>query len=433
MYAYPHRAFSQDDVLNRSRALVLVRFSLVIATLATLIVLTGCGPSPVITQAQLDRTVIRPNELGLDPEARFGFTLARRADVWATLIGPDGKEYTLRDRVTRAPDAYEIAFDGTIETSPGNRRVLPDGDYMIRLFAEDELGTRAEKTSVVSVRDADTEPVVINDLGVSHALFTPNGDSDADEVRIYYQVTKASEVTVYVVGEDGSHNIIDPPTERNASMLEHIWDGTTGGRVMGGKLLPNGLYTIHVEARDASGNTSLETVQVQLDNGGTPRLEITNVRFWPPAVPLGGTLNVRITVKNNGDTMIKTQGPPSGTAYSDRETFATFRNPARPDEPAFFERPGVWRVGVTWDNAPQEFPIRWGLFPEDTRVLAPGEERKERVLAPGEEAVVEGQIRIETTMGATGNRQRRFYAGIIQEGVGYPGGRVAPTVITLSY
>src|SRR5206468_772228 len=130
----------------------------------------------------------------------------------------------------------------TVETSPGNRRVLPDGDYTLVLAVEDQGGARIEKRAPVRVRDADTTPVAIQELRVAAnnsggTLMTPNSDGNDDEVRITYQVTKAAEITVYVTDEQGNHYIIDPPTKRNPSLLSHLWDGTTGGRIYGGKLL----------------------------------------------------------------------------------------------------------------------------------------------------------------------------------------------------
>jgi len=113
---------------------------------------------------------------------------------------------------------------------------------------------------------------------------------------------------------------------------------------------------------------------------------------------------------------LKTNGPPPGTLYTTEQNYASFRDPNRPGEPLYYERPGTWRVGVSWENAPQAFPIRWGLFADLNRLLL-----------PGEEVVVEGQIRI---LERPPSRTLRFFAGVIQEGVGYPGGRVGDTVIT---
>ena len=89
--------------------------------------------------------------------------------------------------------------------------------------------------------------------------------------------------------------------------------------------------------------------------------EIVDVRFSPIAIVLGGVLDVRITVKNTGSAPLHSWGPPPGYTYTaPDDNYASIRNPTDPAKPAFFERRGVWRVGVTWQNAPSALPLRWG-------------------------------------------------------------------------
>jgi hypothetical protein len=395
----------------------------------TALAVAGCANRPLLSPLTASTTTVRADGSDLDAVARIGYELETRADVTVDLLAGDGTRHILRERATRAPDRYEVRFDGTVAAANGDRRVIPNGVYRLRVTAHDALGRAEARMIELTVVDADTVPVEVLDLQTDLGRFTPDGDGVDDEVRISYRLTKASEATVYVTDEASTYYAIDPWRKRRATLQSHLWDGTTGGRVFGGKLLPNGHYVVHVEARDLAGNTSRATTPLVIANGGTPRLEIVDVRFSPIAIVLGGTLDVRITVRNTGTSAIKSWGPPPGHTYSaPDENYATIRNPADPGKPLFFERRGIWRVGVTWQNAPSAFPLRWGLFPS---VKKPNGEDDwdSRSLAPGETVTVQGHVRVNVK---EDSRQVRFSAGVVQEGVGF-GDRVGEQMVQVGW
>jgi hypothetical protein len=378
--------------------------------------LAACMSRPLLSPLDVAGTTVRPNGAGVEADARVTYDLGARADVTVELIGPDGTHHLLRERATRAADRYEIRFDGTVPDERGNRRVVPDGKYRLRVEADDGLGRREERAVELEVVEADIVPIEVRDLQTDLEQFTPNGDGKDDEVRISYRLTKAGEATVYLTDEHGSYFAVEPWRKQRAALLSHLWDGTTGGQQRGGRLLPNGLYTIHVGARDAAGNTASAALPVTIRDAGTTRLEVTDVKFSPIAIALGGTLDVRITVRNIGTAAIHSWGPAPGHTYdAPEDNYASIRNPDDPGKPAFFERRGIWRVGVSWQNAPSALPLRWGLFPP---VKGPDgkDDWDQRVLAPGESVTVEGHIRVNIK---EDSRQVRFEAGVVQEGVGF--------------
>jgi hypothetical protein len=389
----------------------------------------GCSSRPLLSELSHSSLVVRPNPSRAAEPVRITYTLGRRADVAVDLVGPDGKSYVLRERATRAPDTYQVRFDGTVGSDIG-RRVVADGTYLIRVRAEDANGQRDERSLEVRVEDADTVPVRILDLQTDRTQFSPNGDGTDDDLRITYRLTKDAESTVYVTDEAGNYFAIDPWRERRATFVSHQWDGTTGGRLFGGKLLADGRYTLHVEARDGAGNTASATQPITIVGGGVPRLEITDVRFTPVSIVLGGTLDVRITVRNAGTTPIKTWGPPPGHTYSaPQERFASIRQPNDPTQTEYFERPGVWRVGVTWQNAPEPFPLRWGLA-EPARDADGNYDWNAWSLPRGESVTVEGHIRV---LIREPSREVRFWAGVIQEGVGFPSTRTGEQIVQVGW
>ena len=386
--------------------------------------LASCAPTPLLSELSASSAVVRPDGSGPVDPVRIGYRLGRRADVSVELLAPDGKVHVLRERATRAPDAYEVQFDGTVPAGSG-RRVLPDGTYSVRVRAEGE-----ERSTSVRVEGADTVPVEIVDLKTDRPAFSPNGDGKDDDLRITYRLTKAAESTVYVVDEAGTYFAIDPWKERRAALQSHQWDGTTGGRMVGGKLLADGRYTLRVEARDEAGNTAAASQPIVIAEGGVPRLEITDVKFSPVAILLGGTLDVRITVRNTGTSPIKTWGPPPGHVYSaPQERYASIRQPNDPSQTEYFERPGTWRVGVTWQNAPEPFPLRWGLV-EPPRKASREYDWDAWSLPAGQSVTVEGQIRVFIK---EPSREVRFWAGVIQEGVGFPSTRTGEQLVQVGW
>lgn len=405
--AQPSRSFTTPRLLHWP----------LLALVALAVALSGCVNRPLLSSLQASTTRITPDGDGLGDELKIDYTIGQRADVSAEIIGPDGKTYTLRERHTRVPDDYQLTFKGSIDLPDSTeRRVLPDGDYTIVVRANGEDGATVEQRLNVSIANADTNPVEIRDFNADREEITPNGDAEGDEVKFSYGLSKPATTQVYVTDSQGGHYLIEEPKEKEATMSAHIWDGKWGGKV-----LPNGEYTLHVEAWDQAGNRTQRTLPLRINDGGVPRLEIVDVKFSPTAISVGNKLNVRITVRNTGTAPIKTFGPPSTDEYqyTTRMSYASFRDPDNPDLPLFFERAGFFRVGVSWTNAPQNYPVRWSLF-EDLN----------RVLQPGEEVTITGSI---TMLETPNSHELTFWAGVIQEGVGFPGGQVGHTKVTIGF
>lgn len=385
------------------------------AAAASVLATLGCAPGAPVTDVHASASVITPDGTGLHDEVDVFFHLARRAEVSAVLLGPDGKQYVIRQPEMRAPDDYQISFRGIVDQPDSTwKRVLPDGNYQLVLNVKDLAGHSATNQIPIQVKDADTTPPEIQNVFVNPTSFSPNGDGVDDVVRVSYKLTKDAQVRVYATDANNAFYLIAAPEKVHAAERSFEWDGTADG----GAVLPDGKYTIHIEAQDTAGNFTDVTQPVTIANGGIPRAEISNVKFSPTALAVGMSITVQVTVKNTGTTPLSTWGPPPGTAYTTSQTYASFPDPKKPDSPLYFEKPGVWRVCVGWNNAPEAFPVRWGFFTDLNQKLA-----------PGETVTLGGTIKILTTA----NHTMTFYAGLEQGAVGFPGGQVGFTNITVSF
>ena len=128
------------------------------------------------------------------------------------------------------------------------------------------------------------------------------------------------------------------------------------------------------------------TTPIQVTTGAT----ITAVTFSPTTLRAGELLNVSVTVRNDSDKPLATQGPDPGFVYQEGETFDTRGFPAIG---------GNFRVGVEFEGRTGvDHPHRWGL-------RAP--------LAPGESRTITGAIRL------TNAQSKKFWVGLVNEYVAW--------------
>jgi|GEM_PF-534432 serine protease AprX len=135
----------------------------------------------------------------------------------------------------------------------------------------------------------------------------------------------------------------------------------------------------------------------------TPAISLIGATFAPATIETGQLLSVFITIRNDGDAPVPTQGPDPNFAYEEGETFYTR---------GFPDVAGSYRVAVDFDGrSGVDHPYRWGLG-------AP--------LQAGETRTITGTIRLKTT-GA-----KSYWAGLVQEQKAWIQDRVGLTGITVT-
>ena len=134
-----------------------------------------------------------------------------------------------------------------------------------------------------------------------------------------------------------------------------------------------------------------------------PGPRITAVNFSPTTVGNNQLLNVSVTVRNDGDSPLATQGPDPGFSYVEGDTFLSRGFGATKD---------AFRVAVDFDQRSGiDHPYRWGLGSP---------------LGPGESRTITGSIQLKTP------RAQNYWVGIVQEQVAWLMDRQGTQLITVT-
>ena len=117
-------------------------------------------------------------------------------------------------------------------------------------------------------------------------------------------------------------------------------------------------------------------------------IEIVSVSMHPYRLNSGGVLQVDVTIRNTGNTVLRSQDPPSGYTYVEGDS---------PPVPGIT---GRYRIGLEFSGRWQatDHPYRWGWGGE---------------LGPGGTVVVSGLVQLYSA------GTREYWVGLVQEEVGW--------------
>lgn len=433
----------------------------IVAALAAVIVVVLIGQAllvparPLITSAAFTPSAITPNADGSDDVTTLSYGLSRNARVTVTLTDEGGQTYAFREDEARTPDDYSVLFSGVVAgfALPGEsfgdqqivRRLIPDGNYTWRLSAVDEAGATDERTGTLVISDGSAALPELTTFEVFPTLFTPNQDGIRDQTSISVFLSKAADLQVYLVAENGAQIFIPEfATETRVGEPGYHLFTYEGGVNMNANPPPDGTYEVVAFARDAVGQEVQRTAQITLVDGGKPFAQIVpqpigisvvfeaqpwDERFLtsrdepgdlidPPNdaasvnvnridMFVGDLLVFKLTIENYSDVPIRTTGPAPGTVYQWDQRASTF---------GISDEPGAWRVGIDCTTAASDYPWRWAVGTDDQLELVedPDNGNIYRYLPAGERAVVWGAVRM-TQLEA--RNPQNCWAGLIHEGV----------------
>jgi hypothetical protein len=120
-------------------------------------------------------------------------------------------------------------------------------------------------------------PPPLSAVAVRPQVITPNGDGKDDVAEVQYSVSANSNITVTLKGGEGRVYTLRENQRRSPGDYDFLFGG-----VVGGVVLPNGDYTLTLEAKadDVSGVQRVDTHLV-IQNSDTKLPEIQNFKVFP--------------------------------------------------------------------------------------------------------------------------------------------------------
>ena len=169
--------------------------------------------------------------------ARVFFKLRRRDDITVSVLNTRGGEVVFLAARSYPRGPVTLYWNGHDD---GNRRV-PDGTYQVQIH----LSGQHQTIDLPNRIRLDTKPPQVLSVEGNRQAFSPDGDHQADFVRIKYTLSKPAHVEFYL----GRTRVLR--SYRALVKGAIAWHGD----IPNGKLKP-GMYTLQVGAVDENGNTT---------------------------------------------------------------------------------------------------------------------------------------------------------------------------------
>ena len=354
----------------------LLGFSLLVTACGT----GGDGNGPVLsdTPAQAGQLDLAGGVTTLD-SLGINYHIGQPARVSASITGPTGQTYQLRQSDERSPGDYSLRLDGSVSLTESNLpqvRLLTNGAYRYALTAVADSGATAQASGTFQIVNspADSAPPQIEDLSASPTAISPNFDARDDTSIIGWRTSRPATVTVSIAGANGFNRVVKTLKNQPAQTDKVVFNGLDEK----GTPLTDGIYTYTVQAADGWGNVTRRAGQIEIKGGGTPAASIVQASIGPTSIIQGDMITVTLRVKNTGKVPIRSQGPYSGYVYNFNDVYSSIENGKYKDAAGF------WRVGVDYESnsggGPSRYPFRWGFGDE---------------LQPGQETEVIGLIKVD--------------------------------------
>ena len=241
------------------------------------------GGTLALTGLAADPETISPNDDGQAESATITYTTAATATVTATLHDATGVQLAeLLPATRQTAGEHTLTFDGLGQ---------PDGVYTVIVSAVSAAGVSVSQQLQISVTRT------LGSASLAPAVFTPNGDGKADELRVTFQLAVPATVRLRVLRE--GKWIATPFLGFLPAGLQSL--GWNGAKRIGAAR--DGSYVAIVEATDAVGTTAVSLPFLKDVRAPTIRLSTGPPRIW---LSEAATVTTRI---NGALRRLTTPGP----------------------------------------------------------------------------------------------------------------------------
>lgn len=132
---------------------------------------------------------------------------------------------------------------------------------------------------------------LLSEVSVAPTAISPNADGNDDVTLIKYRIGRPADVSIYFVDSAGQRRFFRDAERRSPGRYNVYWGGvikdpqvreTVGGKMLvESQVLPDGVYTWVIEARDLAGRVQQVTGQITLSDADTALPELHNFTVVP--------------------------------------------------------------------------------------------------------------------------------------------------------
>ena len=182
--------------------------------------------------------VFSPFSGGARTKANVTVRLRRADTVTVSILDVHGHEVAVLAETLHVPRGFvTFRWDG----KQPNGALAADGAYRVKVH----LANQHQTIELPNVIRLDTKPPEIVSVTPNRDAFSPDGDKQADFVRLNYVLSKPARLTLFYRGQ------------RIQKTYKYPQRGSTSWRGMvGGTQLAPGRYTLEVGALDLAGNST---------------------------------------------------------------------------------------------------------------------------------------------------------------------------------
>lgn len=136
---------------------------------------------------------------------------------------------------------------------------------------------------------------LLHSVSVRPSAISPNADGAEDVAEIKYTLSDHATVSIYLIDEDGNRHVFRDQRRRSKGERTAYFGG-----VIGGRLLPDGSYTVVIEAEGWDGRREREELAITLVDGDKVPMEIEGLSIWPTIfTPNRDGITDRVTISYN--------------------------------------------------------------------------------------------------------------------------------------
>jgi hypothetical protein len=215
------------------------------ATIAGLLIATAAAFA-ITERLKLTKSAVYGTKVsrGLSPtcgcargKAQVSFKLRKHDDLTVSVLNVHNEEVALLASQSFPKGLVRLKWNGRDDL--GKR--APDGTYLVRIHLSGAHQTITLPNRIL----VDTTAPQILTVSRNRDVFSPDGDKQADFVRLTYQLSKPARVILYLDGKQVLKSFHHPQSGGVS------WYGTSDDAV-----LPAGTYTLEMGAVDPFGNST---------------------------------------------------------------------------------------------------------------------------------------------------------------------------------